>query len=115
LTWTPTVYQAPSTNVVKLQVTDQGFPPRSTTASFTTVVGLLPAIDRVAPNVTGEGLNVIFHGVRGKSYALAYKNSLEETQWLRLPGAIFATSDVSSIPLPAGTNAQRFFRIEVTN
>ncbi len=38
LTWTPTRLQGPSTHVLRVQVTDDGTPPRSATRDFTVVV-----------------------------------------------------------------------------
>ena len=49
------------------------------------------------------------------SPAAMLKNSLEDSHWTRLPGTINGTTGLVSVPLPVSTNAQRFFKIEVTN
>jgi Lamin Tail Domain/CotH kinase protein len=114
LTWTPSTEQAPSTNRISVEVTDQGFPPLTRSATFNAIVGLRPMIEQVIGG-QGSGLSLLFRGLPGKTYALDYKNSLEDSQWTRLPGTINGTTGLVSVPLPVSTNAQRFFKIEVTN
>lgn len=56
--WTPTGSQAPSTNVIRVKLTDDGTPPMSKTNTFTVVVNQVngpPTIDPITNPVVNEG------------------------------------------------------------
>ncbi|MGO8678254.1 MAG: hypothetical protein ACLQVX_20620 [Limisphaerales bacterium] len=54
--WTPTAVQAPSTNLIRATVTDNGVPPLSDSASFTVVV-YQPNTPPVLPAISGQSVN----------------------------------------------------------
>src|SRR5437667_3827925 len=61
LTWTPTEAQGPSTNLIRVKVTDNGLPALSATNSFTIVVNevnLAPVLT-VPPNQTIDELTTL--------------------------------------------------------
>jgi len=63
ITWTPTLAQSPSTNLITTVVTDSGAPPQSATNSFTVIVsGPYDGIDLTDPtqalaDLDGDGLS----------------------------------------------------------
>ncbi len=62
ITWTPASTQAPSTNLIKTVVTDNGTPPLSATNTFTVVVtpGNNPPVLPAQPNRTTAELTTLF-------------------------------------------------------
>ena len=108
-TWTPTLAQAPSTNVITVRVTDSGVPPLSSSRSFTITV-------RNAPHATiavdGSGhVTLGFTTESGKTYRVDYKDNLNASTWLPLGAPIMANSSSMTVPDDIGGNPQRFYRI----
>jgi hypothetical protein len=108
-TWTPTLAQAPSTNIIIIRVTDSGIPPLSASRSFTITV-------RDAPHATiavdGSGhVTLGFTTESGKTYRVDYKDNLNAATWLPLGAPIMANSTSLTVPDDIGGNPQRFYRI----
>jgi hypothetical protein len=115
LTWTPTLAQANTTNVITIRVTDDGIPSRSATRSFTVIVRAAlsaPAVSDLA--MAGDGsVTLEWAAQPGRKYRIECIDDIAETSW-KLVGEITATSNEASI---RDGNAQgvlqRFYRIGV--
>jgi hypothetical protein len=112
-TWTPSPDQAPSTNEIRLRVTDDGTPKMSATRSVTIIVLLPPqsTITRSGPNE----VTMAFDTIPGRTYQVQYQNRLGDPEWINLQPAEVAggtqlifTDDLTASP-------QRFYRIVEVN
>jgi len=112
--WTPTLAQAPSTNRISLQVTDQGYPPLSATSSFSAIVVPPPSIGALGRAADGQ-LALTFNSLPGKTYNLFYKNSLADPNWLPSEVNVRASNASSVMPITVSTNTQRFFKISISD
>ena len=109
-TWRPFVSQADTTNLVSVQVTDNGTPNLTATNNFTVIVNPLvrPVLDSVA--VSGGQISMVVNGTQGPDYTLLTSTDLINWQ------ALFTTN---SPPMPLmitdtnATNAIRFYRIQL--
>jgi glucuronoarabinoxylan endo-1,4-beta-xylanase len=109
-TWRPLVIQADTTNLVSVQVTDNGTPNLSATNNFTVIVNPLvrPALESIA--VSDGQISMVVNGTQGPDYTLLTSTDLINWQ------SLFTTN---SPPLPftlMDTNAadtMRFYRIQL--
>jgi glucuronoarabinoxylan endo-1,4-beta-xylanase len=109
-TWRPLVSQADTTNLVSVQVTDNGTPNLTATNNFTVTVNPLvrPVLDSIA--ISGRQISMVVNGTQGPDYTLLTSADLINWQ------ALFTTN---SPPMPLmitdtnATNAIRFYRIQL--
>jgi hypothetical protein len=64
---------------------------------------------RIAPAVSGGNLVLSWPGVRGKSYQVQYKYSLDDSVWLNLGNAVVA-NPAGSLAISAG-QAAGYYRV----
>jgi len=94
-TWTPTVAQAPSTNLITVTVTDNGAPPLSASASFKVVV--LPPMGAAALEVDNADAEYgIASGKRGNYYTGAYGLELWVLNGTSVPASINSATNVAA-------------------
>ncbi|MFM2081381.1 MAG: hypothetical protein RL380_72, partial [Verrucomicrobiota bacterium] len=107
--WRPLLAQSPTTNNLKLIVTDNGSPNLSATQAFTVTVNS-PAAPNQAVTLSNSQLQFLITGDAGPDYTVQASSNL--TSWLSL----FTTN---SPPLPftwqvSPTNlSQQFFRLQL--
>jgi hypothetical protein len=108
--WRPIVSQSDTTNLISLQVTDNGTPSLSTTQSFTTTVNPLtpPNVSSMAWNDGQFTLQV--GGLAGPDYAIQVSTNLIDWNILFItnsPPMPFTWSDTNATAQPA-----QFYRIK---
>ena len=109
-TWRPLVSQADTTNLVSVQVTDNGTPNLTATNHFTVTVNPLvrPVLGSIA--VSDGQISLVVNGTRGPDYTLLVSTDLINWQ------ALFTTNS-PLMPLMItdtnATNAIRFYRIQL--
>ena len=81
LSWRPRVDQANTTNVISVEVSDNGVPPLSATNSFTVVVNPL-ALPTLAVTPAVGQLNLVINGTQGPDYTLMASTNLLNWQAL---------------------------------
>jgi glucuronoarabinoxylan endo-1,4-beta-xylanase len=109
--WRPLVSQANTTNVIQIQVTDNGTPNLSATNSFTVVVNAVtnPIVNSVA--ISGGRVNLTVNGPQGPDYTLLTTTNLT-TGWQ----ALFTTNSPTTPFIFVNTNstdASRFYRLQI--
>jgi hypothetical protein len=110
ITWTPVLTQAPGTNRIFIQVTDQGYPPWSATNSFAVTLRSAPAIGGIVRQSDGS-FAIVCDSVAGKNYVLTCKNALDDFTWTPIGETISGTGQLLTLPIGGSTNAQRFFKV----
>jgi hypothetical protein len=107
--WRPAIYQSPSTQSVRLAVSDNGTPPLSATQSFNLTVGLpaTPILD--AATFTNGQFSFAIHGDTGPDYVIQASSNM--ISWVTLstnvsPSLPFFWADTNSAPYPAN-----FYRV----
>jgi len=107
--WTPTLAQTPSTNVVTVRVTDNGTPALDDFETFTVVVARLPRFTSTARD--GTQLTLTWSTRAGRSYRVDYKDSLNEPVWTPTGPAVVANGDSMTAMFDVSVAPQRFFRV----
>ena len=109
--WRPLVSQANTTNLISVQVTDNGTPNLSATNSFTVVVNAVtnPVVNSLT--TSGGQINLTVNGPQGPDYTLQTTTNLA-TGWQTLfttnsPTIPFTLIDTNS------TDASRFYRLQI--
>src|SRR5262249_6658014 len=110
--WTPTAQQAPSTNAVTIQVTDNGTPPLSASRSFTVVVANPPRLGGITPPVNRH-LTLTLQAILGKTYRVEYKDNLGDANWVPLGADRLANAETLTLEDNLGTAPQRFYRLSI--
>jgi hypothetical protein len=112
LMWRPAMAQAPSTNLVTVQVADDGTPSLSATQSFQVTVTAPTMPTFAAPALTGQGFSMQVNGSAGPDYYLQSATNLNPPiMWLSLQTNFSATPPFLFID-PSATNfTQRFYRV----
>ena len=108
--WTPNPSQAPSTTTVNVTATDNGTPPLSNGRSFTIYVTLPP---QITINRETGGITMALPTIAGRQYQVLFKNALTDASWSPLGGPRTATGSSLEIPDVIGSQAQRFYKIQV--
>jgi glucuronoarabinoxylan endo-1,4-beta-xylanase len=108
--WRPLVSQADTTNLVSVQVTDNGTPNLTATNNFTVTVNPLvrPVLDSIA--VSGRQISMVVNGTQGPDYTLL--TSADLINWQTL----FTTNSPLMPLMMMDTNATgaiRFYRIQL--
>jgi hypothetical protein len=97
------------TNAFSIRATDNGVPAQSDTQTFEIIVSASFQITSITLSNNVVTLN--WGALLGRSYAVEYKNSLAEQDWLPLATDITAASSSASATDIVGTNTQRLYRI----
>ncbi len=113
-TWTPAAAQAPSLNLLKVRVTDNGTPSLSATTTFTVTL-LLPTKISEVRRVSGTRIVLSWQANPGKTYQVEFKRTLSDAAWLPLGNAVVAAGSSLSFTADIGTDPQRFYRIVQTD
>jgi hypothetical protein len=102
---------APGTNVVVIQVADNGVPAltASRTVRITAITGLL--ISGGSAQVANGTLSFTVGTTAGKTYRIEYKESLNDAQWLPLGDDRVAGGTSLTITDPVGATPRRFYRV----
>ena len=108
--WTPTLAQADTTNVMTLRVTDNGTPSLHTDRTFTVIVRAAVVLGGIT---AGPGGMISFTVLTqpGKTYRVEYKNALTDTMWIPLPPDHPALGTSLTINDTIGPQPQRFYRV----
>jgi hypothetical protein len=115
ISWTPTHAQAPSTNILKTVVSDNGVPALSVTNSFTVVV---TGSEAVPPptiqfiTLTNNIATISWTSVTGHTYRLLYTAELD-ANWLPIPPDILATNSSTTATDSTEAVATRFYRVQL--
>ena len=107
--WTPAPEQSPSTNLIRVRVTDNGLPILS--ASRTVTLLVLPPVG--ITNFTKSGSQVLLRwpSIPGRSYQVDYKANLGDPAWSHLGSAVSANAFTTSATNNVGPASQRFYRL----
>jgi hypothetical protein len=110
-TWRPLVSDANTTNVVTIQVTDDGAPTMSATQSFSVIVNPPTQPDVSSPAWASGQFSLSVNGQSGPDYAVQASTNLADWQ------SVFTTNS-PTMPFEwadpdAGTFPMRFYRIVV--
>ncbi|HTI99972.1 MAG TPA: lamin tail domain-containing protein [Dongiaceae bacterium] len=109
--WTTPNAPVPSTNIIGVQVMDNGVPPLSDTKSFTVYVSGPPQLAAVSL-AGGQTMQISFGTLTGQNYQVQYKGHLSDPVWQSLvvvPGtgaSVVVHDDLSA-------SAARFYRVLV--
>jgi glucuronoarabinoxylan endo-1,4-beta-xylanase len=109
-TWRPLISQAGTTNLVSVQVTDNGTPNLSATNNFTVVVNPVaqPVLSSII--ISSGQVSLTINGPAGPDYTLLTSTNLIDWQ------ALFTTNS-PTLPLilsdPVNDNSERFYRIQI--
>jgi hypothetical protein len=111
-TWSATNVFVPSTNVVTIQVCDDGTPPLSATRTFHAIVRPPPQFTDATLSSDGT-LRLSFTTLPGQNYRLEYKNDLRDGAWLTLAASIAGDGNTIQWNDNIHGNAQRYYRLVV--
>jgi hypothetical protein len=116
ITWTPSVAQGSSTNLVTTIVTDSGTPALSATNSFLVFVN--PAQAPPRPTITSilvkNGAAVVgWSSVAGHTYRVQYEADPGSATWSSVSPDCLATGATCTATNTLGTAPQRFYRVMV--
>ncbi|MDB6033443.1 MAG: exported protein of unknown function, partial [Verrucomicrobiales bacterium] len=110
--WNPVASQAPSTNLILVQVSDNSTPPLIGSQTFQVIVALPPQ-PKFAASGPGDA-SLSFDAWPGMAYQLWYKDQLQDSAWIPMT-VISNNSSKVVVPFNPATNSQRFFRVGVLN
>jgi hypothetical protein len=108
-TWQTSDTDANTTNLVTVQVTDNGIPIQSDTKNFTVTVRSRPLLQQI--ELAGTNVVVTWSAINGNSYRVQAKTNLTDA-WSDLAPDVTATGDTASRTEPLG-NTQKLYRIRV--
>lgn len=112
-TWSPALSHSPVTNLVSIQVADNGAPPLTNTTQVRIIVIGAPELITIARE-PGGGMRLTWTAFPGKSYQLRYAAVLSASPaWANAGGLVTATGTTASTVDASGGTGQRFYRIEV--
>jgi len=109
--WTTTEAEINTTNSITVQVTDDGEPSLSATATFSVIVRPRPAL---AVSISGNTATLTWNAISNTAYQVQYKTNLANLDWSQLGPQITATNTIASVSdtfSPAF--ARRFYRVFV--
>jgi hypothetical protein len=108
-TWTPTVDQLLSTNIVTVRVTDSGVPSLGDTRSFTIVVVSSPIIERI--DAAEETVTITWSALPGIIYRVQFKSNQSESNWSDLPGDVTAEGPTATKTDVIYGDLERYYRV----
>jgi hypothetical protein len=111
LTWPAAMSQRPGTNLVSVQVTDNGLPPLSSQQLIAIVV--LPAPSFASAARHGTTLHLAWPTAPGKTYRLQYKEDLNLPNWITLGSDWVGDGATISIEVQNLAASARFYRLMV--
>ena len=110
--WTPGSAFVNTTNLIGVQVTDNGLPPMADSKSFAVAVLARPLIESA---VLSNGLiTVIWSAIPGQAYQLQFKTNLADATWNDLLPGVTASGPTAAKTDAIGADPQRFYRVQVT-
>jgi len=110
ITWTPVPGQAPSTNIFKTVVMDNGTPPLSATNSFVVMVTApLPVLQSVT--LSNNVARITWSAAAGLHYRLQFKARLDDAAWHDLTPDITSPGTTATANDPVAGVTQRFYRV----
>ncbi|HWI58027.1 MAG TPA: hypothetical protein VNZ22_12435, partial [Bacillota bacterium] len=107
--WTPST--APSTNLIRIVVSDSGIPSLSTAQDFQVIVLPPPRLESFQLN--GSQFLFRWQAPAGPTYQVEYKDDLAAPVWIALETPITGTGDSLTFTNDLGTSPQRFFRVRM--
>src|SRR5205814_9619722 len=115
-TWTPGNAQSPSTNVITIQVADNGTPSWSATQSFTIFVTVAIHITEIR-KVDATHLSITCETQSGKNYQVEYSDELITPMiWQPLSSSQVTAAGASQVfPITIDSTPHRFYHIAQTN
>lgn len=109
-TWTPSA--APSTNTIRVVVSDNGTPSLSATQSVTIAVAPLPSVACSSPAADEVAFRWI--GYPGMAYQVEYKGSLNDSTWVPASAILYGTgAPLAYTNLLDGEVDHGFYRVRV--
>jgi len=108
--WVTTNAVAPSTNLITVQVKDNGVPPLSGTQSFSVFVSLLPQFT-VATTETNSQVQLQFNTLRGQNYQVQFTDNLTDANWTPLGGVVLGVGSPVTVSDDMSGSPQRFYRL----
>jgi hypothetical protein len=110
ISWTPGDAQAPGNYPVPVQVSDDGIPPMSASATFTIhVLERNATLVLVDVSRSGNSIQLSWPSTVGKTYQVQYKND-PASAWVPLPPNIVAVSATTSFTESIDPGRQRYYR-----
>src|SRR5205807_6622681 len=106
--WRPIT--APSTNIVRLVVTDNGKPSLSATQTVIVTVVLPPQLS--GASVNGNQFTVTWQTASSQSYQVEYEDDLNATTWIPLGNPLTGTGGSLTVTNNV-TVGQRFYRLRI--
>ena len=107
-TWTPTETDL-GTNFITVQVADNGFPNLNHQQSALVEVVSAPAI--LSANLSENLFTITWGAIVGKKYRVQSKLTLDDADWIDLPGDIVASSSIETKSETITLEGQRFYRV----
>jgi len=108
-TWTPTIEQLLSTNLVTVRVTDSGVPNLSDAKTFTIVVVSPPIIESIS--ASEENVTISWSSLPGITYRVQFKPDPGESTWIDLPGDVTAQGPTAFKTDVIDGDTQRYYRV----
>jgi hypothetical protein len=112
LIWTPTEAQGPSTNVIVVQVRDDGSPSLTDTKSFTVIVNEASHPRILELHRMANSARLVFTTTGGQRYAIEYRDTLGSGAWNVLT-TVTGTGGELSVIDPGPLAQSRFYRVRV--
>jgi hypothetical protein len=116
ISWTPTLVQSASTNVITTVVTD--YNPwavnnqrMSATNSFTIIVSGTAPFMITSISASSGIARVTWNSVAGQIYRLQYRDTLNTTNWQDVLPDVVATDSTTTASNTLGSATQRFYRV----
>ena len=113
ITWTPGVLQSPSTNTIKVVVTDNGLPNLSVTNSFIVTVNDVYVPPPVIQNIQLTTTRAVLTCTASSNhiYRLQYKDNFTDSTWTDAAPDVTATGSVLMITNQLSSSNQRLYRV----
>jgi len=110
-TWTPSLAQAETTNLITVVVSDNGAPSLSDEKPFRVIVTARPRIQAIT--LSSNTVQISWSAISGTSYHLQCASDPAATQWTNVTSDVLATGDTASATNAVENVPQRFYRIAV--
>jgi hypothetical protein len=107
--WVTTNAVAPGTNLITVQVMDNGTPPLSASRTFSVFVSASPQLTGAVAGNNGQ-IQITFNTLPGQNYQVQFKDNLADSSWTSLGGIIAGAGSVQTVsgesPAVYGTSFQ---------
>ena len=111
--WTPASDQGNTNQTVTVEVTDDGVPPLSATASFNVIVFRAPAPHLTGITVAGQSVTLTWDAVPNRRYRVQYTPDLTSSNWQELAGIMQVGASTASQKDESGLQQLRFYRVQM--